>query len=82
MTRRELAIAAPLVVLAIVFGVYPQLIFDYVEPTVNNQVETLAEWTRSVHDGAGRKALVPAATLPVTVDSQVSSSPISLGGER
>jgi NADH-quinone oxidoreductase subunit M len=82
MTRRELAIAAPLVVLAIVFGVYPQLIFDYVKPTVNNQVETLAEWTRSVHDGAGRKALVPAATLPATVDSQVSSSPISLGGER
>ncbi|MEI6036558.1 MAG: NADH-quinone oxidoreductase subunit M [Planctomycetota bacterium] len=49
-TPRELAIAAPLVFLAIVFGVAPQILFNYVTPTVNRQVETLADWTRRVHD--------------------------------
>ena len=32
-TPRELAIAAPLLSLAILFGVYPQAIFNYMEPT-------------------------------------------------
>jgi NADH-quinone oxidoreductase subunit M len=49
-TARELAIATPLVFLAILFGVYPQSLFDYVTPSVNRQVETLADWTREVHD--------------------------------
>ena len=31
MTRREIAIAAPLVALAILFGVYPRLLFDYID---------------------------------------------------
>ena len=42
------AIATPLVFLAILFGVAPQLLFNYVTPTVNRQVETLANWTREV----------------------------------
>ena len=49
-TARELAIAAPLVFFAILFGVAPQILFNYVTPTVNRQVETLADWTRRVHD--------------------------------
>ena len=52
MTRRELAIAAPLVFLAILFGVAPQTLFAYVSPTVNRQVETLAAWTREVRPEA------------------------------
>ncbi|MFN7812782.1 MAG: NuoM family protein [Planctomycetia bacterium] len=62
-TGRELAIATPLVFLAILFGVAPQLIFNYVTPTVNRQVESLADWTRRVHPDA-----VPAlaAAKPVT----------------
>jgi NADH-quinone oxidoreductase subunit M len=48
MTGRELAIATPLVFLAILFGVAPQLLFNYVTPTVNRQVEALADWTREV----------------------------------
>jgi NADH-quinone oxidoreductase subunit M len=51
-TPRELAIATPLVFFAILFGVAPQIIFNYVTPTVNRQVETLADWTRDVHDAA------------------------------
>jgi hypothetical protein len=58
MTGRELAIATPLVFLAILFGVAPQLLFNYVTPTVNRQVETLADWTRQVHPD------YPAATAP------------------
>ena len=33
-TPRELAIAAPLLALAIVFGVYPQVLFNYMTPTI------------------------------------------------
>jgi len=59
-TGRELAIAVPLVFLAILFGVAPQTIFNYVTPTVNAQVGTLAEWTRTVKPDA------PAAQPPLT----------------
>ena len=64
MTGRELAIAAPLVFLAIVFGVAPQLIFNYVTPSVTRQVETLADWTRDV----GAKRDQPVAGGPAAAD--------------
>ena len=63
-TGRELAIATPLVFLAILFGVAPQLIFNYVTPSVNRQVQTLADWTRDVGGGAA----APVAGGPVTGD--------------
>ncbi len=44
-TNRELAIAAPLVALAILFGVYPKLLLDYMQDTLNAQVQVLADWT-------------------------------------
>ena len=56
-TPRELAIATPLVFFAILFGVAPQLLFNYVTPTVNKQVETLADWTRRVHDAPAARAV-------------------------
>jgi NADH-quinone oxidoreductase subunit M len=56
-TPRELAIATPLVFFAILFGVAPQLLFNYVTPTVNRQVETLADWTRRVHDAPAARAM-------------------------
>ena len=37
-TFRETAIAVPLLVLAIVFGVYPKAMFDYMSPSVNKTV--------------------------------------------
>ena len=66
-TGRELSIAVPLVFFAILFGVAPQLIFNYVTPSVNRQVETLADWTRRVHPDAGTarpavSAIAPTAT--------------------
>ena len=82
MTRRELAIAVPLVVLAIVFGVAPQLIFNYITPTVNRQVETLSEWTRSVHDGHPAAAGATAATDNGAVERQVTIDTFTVGGGR
>ena len=38
MTRREMAIAAPLVALAILFGVYPRALFNYITPSVEKTV--------------------------------------------
>ena len=71
-TRRELAIATPLVFLAILFGVTPQLLFNYVTPSVNRQVESLAEWTREVRPD------FPATPAVETVDAGVARA---LAGE-
>jgi NADH-quinone oxidoreductase subunit M len=46
MTGREVAIAAPLLALAILFGVNPQLLFKYMTPTINQQATTLAGLTQ------------------------------------
>ena len=50
MTPRELAIAAPLLALAILFGVFPQALLSYMTPTIDRQAETLAAWTRDVRE--------------------------------
>jgi NADH-quinone oxidoreductase subunit M len=65
-TPRELAIATPLVFLAILFGVAPQLLFNYVTPTVNQQVETLATWTREVRPDFPNEQAFGTASTPVT----------------
>jgi NADH-quinone oxidoreductase subunit M len=44
-TPRELAIAAPLVFFAILFGVYPRVVLDPMEPSVRKTVQELKEWT-------------------------------------
>ncbi len=46
MTLREKLIAAPLVALAIAFGVYPEVLLQYTKPTLNRQVDDLAAWTK------------------------------------
>lgn len=66
-TPRELSIAVPLVCLAILFGVAPQILFRYVTPTVNRQVETLADWTRRVHDA---RVVAPAGTASTATDRE------------
>ena len=44
MTTREWSIIVPLVVLAIFFGVYPMAVLNYMEPSVSQTVEQLADW--------------------------------------
>lgn len=46
MTRREAAIAAPLLAFAILFGVSPRALFDYISPSVEKTVKQMAEWTQ------------------------------------
>ncbi len=48
-TWRELLIAIPLMIMAIVFGVYPKTLLDYMEPSVNRQVDQLTAWKQE-HD--------------------------------
>ncbi|MBI3468515.1 MAG: NADH-quinone oxidoreductase subunit M [Planctomycetes bacterium] len=45
MTPREIGIAVPMLVLAIVFGVYPAAIFNVMTPSVNQEIQDLADWT-------------------------------------
>jgi NADH-quinone oxidoreductase subunit M len=58
-TPRELAIASPLLAFAILFGVFPNLLLRYVTPTVNQQVQDLADWTRDVKDPRIAKNFLP-----------------------
>jgi len=49
-TMRELAIGVPLVVMAILFGIFPQqTLLNYMSPSVNAQIDNLAKWTQE-HD--------------------------------
>jgi hypothetical protein len=52
MTTREKSIAIPLFVLAIWFGVYPQVVLNYMDNTIDQQVQQLADWTRDVKEPA------------------------------
>jgi len=45
-SMRELAIATPLLVMAVVLGVYPNCLFRYMQPSIDRQVEQLAAWTQ------------------------------------
>jgi NADH-quinone oxidoreductase subunit M len=47
MTVREFSIAAPLLAFAIVFGVYPKALLDYMQPSVDKTVVNLTEWTKA-----------------------------------
>ena len=46
-TSRELAIAAPLLALAIYFGVNPNALLKYMQPSVDQTVVALTDWTRA-----------------------------------
>jgi NADH-quinone oxidoreductase subunit M len=62
MTAREVAIAAPLLTFAILLGVYPQALFNYMTPTINAQAQTLADWTENVKKTATNGNGIPFAT--------------------
>jgi NADH-quinone oxidoreductase subunit M len=70
MTPRELAIGAPLLAFAILFGVYPQVIFSYMTPSVNRSVDNLADWTHAID-----------RNVPGPSTSPVTSTALAAGGE-
>jgi NADH-quinone oxidoreductase subunit M len=63
MTFREMAIGVPLLVLAIVFGVYPTALLDYMTPSVNKTVVELTEWTKRNEAAAQQPATAAAAAI-------------------
>jgi NADH-quinone oxidoreductase subunit M len=75
-TGREVAIAAPLVAFAILFGVYPQALLNYMQKTLDSQVNALAAWTEdnkpappaAVETGALERDLARAGASPSGVD--------------
>ena len=67
MTIREKLIGAPLLALAIIFGVYPQAILKYTTPTIDKQVNDLANWTRDVKDASDTTATEEIAATPIEV---------------
>ena len=74
-TRRELAIAAPLLALAILLGVYPQAVFRYMTPSVDRTVDDLAAWTRTDEASPRRNiAETPVPPLETAVARQVTSA--------
>jgi NADH-quinone oxidoreductase subunit M len=70
LTARELAIAAPLLALAILFGVYPQSVFRYMTPSVNEEVRDLTAWTRVHKPETVATVSAAADRTPLIVDAQ------------
>ncbi len=48
MTPREIAIGAPLLALAVLFGVWPRAVLDYTTPSVNKTLGDMAVWMERV----------------------------------
>lgn len=65
LTARELAIAAPLLAFAIVFGVYPRALLDYMQPSVDKTVQQLADWTKANEPNLPPVAATASADLPL-----------------
>ena len=77
MSLREIAIAVPLVVMAIVLGVYPRAMLDYSTPTINHLADNLTRWTVKADEAATIRLLRRAAE-PRWRDG-ATNSPLPLG---
>jgi NADH-quinone oxidoreductase subunit M len=87
MTSREIAIAAPLVVMAVLLGVYPAAVFDYTVPTINGMANRLAAWTQRdesaparviTQDGDGpsyRSTITGLSPSPTTLETRDDLQP-------
>ncbi len=68
-TLREFSIAAPLLALAIFFGVYPKALLNYMQPSVDKTVVELTDWTKRHEQPAPPKP----ATAETIVKPQTNS---------
>lgn len=71
-TPREVAIAGSLLAFAILFGVYPQAIFNYMSPSVDKTVENLTTWTETVKQPRLKQVAAQEAARDVRPVSAVS----------
>ena len=75
-TLRETCVAAPLLILAIWFGVYPKVVFNYMDKTIDQQVTTLAEWTPTYV--AQKEKEASDKLLPATAQANSGPRPVDL----
>jgi NADH-quinone oxidoreductase subunit M len=61
-TSRELCVAVPLLALAIWFGVNPNALLRYMQPSVDQTVVALADWTKANEPAKLQAQQVPATT--------------------
>jgi NADH:ubiquinone oxidoreductase subunit 4 (subunit M) len=77
-TFRENLIGMTLLILAIIFGVFPyQTVFRYMDQTIARQTRDLAAWTRDVKE-AGSIPAAAAATAAALAPAPVGGEPVSL----
>jgi NADH-quinone oxidoreductase subunit M len=80
-TPREIAVAAPLVVLSIALGVYPRIVLDRMSPSVDRLVDHLAAWTQTHDrdevsgDASRRTASAPGFGASGVVPSETKKDP-------
>jgi len=55
MTAREFSIGVPLLVLAIAFGIYPNMVLRYMQDSVDNTVVQLTEWTQKTESARAQE---------------------------
>jgi NADH-quinone oxidoreductase subunit M len=70
MTAREFSIGVPLLVLAIAFGVYPNLVLRYMQDSVDNTVVQLTEWTQKTESARAQEER-PQATAAASVNQAI-----------
>jgi NADH-quinone oxidoreductase subunit M len=70
---RELAIGAPILALAILFGVLPGLLFDYMKPSVDHSVRQLVDWA----DRREAKQSQPSESEPTDATASAPTAPVS-----
>jgi len=73
-TLRELSVAAPLLALAIYFGVNPNALLKYMQPSVDQTVVALTDWTKANEPAKLQKQSAPAETASQPVDRKKRTS--------
>jgi NADH-quinone oxidoreductase subunit M len=68
MTAREFSIAAPLLALAIAFGVYPQAVLNYMQKSVDQTVINLRDWTQRNEPNTQQPPATAAANMDTSVE--------------
>lgn len=76
---REWAIVLPLVVLAIVLGVYPRAAIDVMSPSIKRHVEQLTDWTKTRDQSA---APIVAPTASATSSEEAGVNGVAWDGRR
>jgi NADH-quinone oxidoreductase subunit M len=68
-TFREFSIAAPLLAMAVLFGVYPQALLDYMQPSVDKTVVELTDWTKT-HEQSQPQQRPATVANPVNIQTE------------